>query len=549
MNFSNSGKLAIGTMLFSLLSLSSTFAADEQKDGPEILAALCNPAAGMSVAPEVDSKVAIALQHFQENGPTITGYLEGVSPELHFFWTTGRTLSDNLAYGPVTDVQVGGSQYGRKFFPYVEALIQSSPDNLKIVFVCDLMTYRSNHQQIGLLENQHGSRFEILLIDNVVANLLKIFDAPAQQQKITALFKNATQGNPVIASDVYRIIGMIYGQDVPNAPVGTMRTYCDIDAFCYGMEHNKHGELIEALFKSVFTPTTTAGFYFGRAQANNDIIKICITDIDNYKKLCDRQLQKIKINSVVIPKYNKNPVVLHFEYIHRLIKWCEGNPNNCSNIIANIPDPIYNLIQEVIQTTGPTFLSDDSITSDLSYPSICAGAWGAPEDALDYRRQGYGRELTNPEYILDWGHYDLPQAQLDAFTKDCDTYKKYLSVYIYAKRFGQNHPFNIEIKKHLMDEYPYHQDSFKELLKANFDCSKQQNELTYLEWRAAAFERITVWQQWDQFHYLALRKLLFHHTEIRFPLITLESIDAVVDPDHSLSLVAASPDISALELE
>jgi hypothetical protein len=76
----------------------------------------------------------VALRNFEEDKSLINECLDGVKDaQLHFFWTTGRTISDNPDYKPITEVEVSGSNYGRKFFPYVEGLLKNSPDNLKIV--------------------------------------------------------------------------------------------------------------------------------------------------------------------------------------------------------------------------------------------------------------------------------------------------------------------------------------------------------------------------------------------------------------------------------
>ena len=417
-----------------------------------------------------------ALRNFAEDKSIINEYLDRVKDaQLHFFWTTGRTISDNPDYGPINNVEVGGLKYGKKFFPYVDGLLSNSSDKLKIIFVCDKMTIKSNEQQIISIQSRYKDRFEIVQIGVIHRNLLKTFSDEEQVNKINVLFKNATQGSPVISSDVYRIIGMIYGQDNPSDPIETLRAYCDIDAFCYGMETSRHGDLIKALFM----PIPKSPFYFGRSHNNNDIIKICISDMSSYKVLCNRILKKININRIIFPGYNIKSVIWHYSDLHDMIKKCEENTTYCLDIPFIIPDPIYNLIEEVTQNTGPKFLYDNQITTDLSYPSETVGAWGAPEEVLDHNRQG---NYTSPPSVLDWGYGSETLEEKEAsdkFTKDCDIYRKYLGVYFYAKQFGENHPFNIEIKKYLLDNYPYSSESFKSLLKENFKLHNKYINQSY----------------------------------------------------------------------
>ena len=110
--------------------------------------ALCNFKLN-AMNPDINETMQSVSRHFRKDNTLINEYLNEVKDaQLHFFWTTGRTISENPDYKPMTDVEVGGSKYGKKFFPYVEGLFQNSPEKLKVILVCDEMTVKSNEQQI-----------------------------------------------------------------------------------------------------------------------------------------------------------------------------------------------------------------------------------------------------------------------------------------------------------------------------------------------------------------------------------------------------------------
>lgn len=197
-------------------------------------------------------------------------------------------------------------------------------------------------------------------------------------------------------------------------------------------------------------------------------VKICIEDLGPYKDLCERQLGKLRTNQIAITQFHDRSVVTHFSNLNDMIKKCEVDPVYCSQIVSNLPVPIFNLISEVTQATGPQFLSGSYIKTDLSYPSETVGAWSTPEEGLDHRSSG---NYTHPPSVMDWGcgnPFPGEQEASDKFTQDCEGYRKCLGAYYYGKKFGENHPFNLVLKAYLIDHYPYRSDSFRDLLKINF---------------------------------------------------------------------------------
>ncbi len=289
-----------------------------------------------------------ALGHFQEDASLINECLNHVSSaELHFYWTTGRDISlQNPEYGENLTVDVGGAEYGQKFPCYVGELLRYLPDKLKVKFTCDTMTYNSNEVWISSLIQMYGERFECLGVDNVHATLSK--KLPDQQPIINSICKNATGGNPAIPSDGYRVYGMPLGRDLPlELILQTQYTYCDIDAFCFGMESSEgHTDLIKALFSepilkkpkqsslgaafTQFDPTTT--FYLGRRKEwegkGNDLIKLRIINLEDYTRFCERVLIKMsELNSKKkLELLSDHGVLTYFSELHAYIKGCEEDP-------------------------------------------------------------------------------------------------------------------------------------------------------------------------------------------------------------------------------
>lgn len=398
-------------------------------------------------------------ENFKSSNKLITDYLGDLEEaQLHFFWTTGRTLSDNMDYQPNLEVNVGGSEYGTKFFDYVDLLLQNSPSKLKIKFICDNQTLTANHDKITALSEKYSDRFEVIDIKTVENNLLKVF--PNKTEKIKTIFKNATQGNPVSASDIYRVIGMTYANNEKPDVLKKQYTYVDIDTFCSGMEHKQYIDLIKDLFES----RQTNSFYFGRNHKNNDLIKIVIVDMEKYKKFCEEILSDIQEGYYVLTYFSK---------LHDIIKLFETDPKKASEVFFNLKSlhksTKMSYLNQVMSSTGPTFLNGLNITKDLNnYPKIWAGAWRTPEEDLD-------DQIANPRFVLDWGYSEETEKEKelkDILERESDIYRKFISAAFYAQRFGKNHPFNLFLNEYLATNFPYNKKYFKELLDLNFMLHK-----------------------------------------------------------------------------
>ena len=420
-----------------------------------------------------DPVSAQVLSNFRQNKSLIENHLASVEEaQLHFFWTRGYTFSDNPNYHPHKTVNIGGTEYKDKFFSYVDQLLHNSPHKLIVKLVLDDMTMASNKSSIEQLQNLYTNRFQITFIDNVEKKILNHFTDSAQTtKKINAIFKNATAGIPVLASDIYRVVGMMYGHNQSFDPNKVLYTYSDVDAFCFGMEteHQSNKDLIKSLFASELD--TNSGFYFGRKYTNNDIIKIKIQKETDYKEFCKGILDKIEI---------KNSVVEHFVKLQDLIRNCEGKNTVEIDIKKLVPRRIDDLINAVTQTTGPLFIVNKNIKMDLEYPSITAGAWYAPEDILNYRNAR--SDFVNPSNVFVWSPVSSKPEQksiAQKYREECDGYLNLISAAFYAKPFGINHPFNIALTKQLKVSYPYHSEIFTTMLKMSFQEMNQKNDVYY----------------------------------------------------------------------
>jgi hypothetical protein len=397
------------------------------------------------------------LENFTADAPLIHQYLDGLQEsELHFFWTTGRTLSDNPAYDPDRSVEIGGPGYGERFFTNVDLLLKNSPAHLKVKFIGDELTFAANSERFSEVSRKYSDRFMLIRVEEVEDNLLQVFTAPDQQEKIKAIFKNATQGNPVSASDIYRVIGMMYAQNSEPSVDRKQYTYVDIDTFCHGVEHVDHSKLIRALFEYI----PKEPFYFGKTERSNDLIKISIFDTNKFKEFCENIISKISLN-----ESSNNYVLTYFAKLHDIIKTFEISPEKGQQDFLNLKPLSGSYKWMVIKSTGPDFLAAKEISTDLTYPEVFAGAWRSLVEKLNERPA-----QPNNMDIFDGGK----RNQL--FIDQANDYTKYFMPAFYAKKFGKNHPFNLFIADHLKTNFPYNHDYFKELLCADYSYASKDKQ-------------------------------------------------------------------------
>jgi hypothetical protein len=404
--------------------------------------------------------------HFAASRQQIAGYLKGVEDaQLHFFWTTGFTLSDNEDYKPNRKVHIGGRSYSQKFFPAVTDLLNNAPDKLKVRLVCDDLTLQSNRVDIDKLIKTFGARFEILPVDDVRDSLLAAF--PNQANPIKIVFKNAVAGLPVLTSDVYRVVGLYYGQKtLPTSK--SVRTYCDIDAFSDGMEHKSYENMVKSLFEFVQKPGEAN--YKGKKSNNNDLIKMCITDLSEHKMFCEKRLSDIRIDRGVFTYYTS---------LHDMAKKCEIDKDYCNRMKDWLPEPHPDRLGSVMQATGEYsgFLS--GLDNKLTYFSNTVGSWHTAGTSLDHT-YSRGGNLSHPNSLLFWPYSAPDDIFKTLFSDVCEDYRRYVDAFFQLRRLGEEHPFIAAVKQNLQNNYPYHHKSFKDMLKLNFEWCHRDVKRTYI---------------------------------------------------------------------
>lgn len=448
-----------------------------------ILQTSAHAAATSSIeAQDASSRTRIAFKHFGEDRELIVECLKHTkAAELQFFWTTGRTLSDNPAYSGSTHVDVGGATYGEKFFPYVSKLLEVSPEHLTVKFICDTMTEESNKSAIGELKMRYGDRFDILSIGIVHAQLLRAF--PEKSNQLNTIFKNATGGNPAISSDIYRLL-MPFARDCDvDTILRTQYTYCDVDTFCFGMEESiqngGHSNLIKALFAPSTYPSVFNYIGMKKVDSNcNDLIKMTLVSDETYRWFCLDVLSSAGYNR----GKGKPALLKHFTILHDIIKRCE-DPESCEAAFQNYLKAFEAsriVFEDIIYTTGPGFTSHLQQMSALenTYPRVDSFGWHGTQLIL------YGSNPITPIFTINnrernpyysagenglWGGAESTIVQ--AFRD----YENSLFAALFAKSFGEKHPFNQKLRQHLVHTFPYACDAFKEVIKKEYDWQKQHN--------------------------------------------------------------------------
>ncbi|MGN6671554.1 MAG: hypothetical protein ACTHJ4_08470 [Candidatus Nucleicultricaceae bacterium] len=468
------------------------------------------------------SDIFPGIKHFKEDAEIIKEYLTNApSTELHFFWTAGRgEPQDNND----TPVRVGGAQYDEKFPIYMEALLNCSPAHLKIKFICDALTQTSNDEWIKSLQAQYDDRFECLPITRIKENLLKTF--PKQDKAIESVFKNASAGNPAIPSDIYRLIGMVYGRDLTlEEACQTQYIYCDIDTFCAGMDSpnekmesyydfesrsfkeklervDGHTNLIKTLFgrtplkkvepvqpsllaERTFDPTST--FCMRRrieaSSGTNDIIKLSITDLQSYKGFCNTALFEMNdLNTKTKNSLNNLSIITYFPDLYSSIRACERDAEaEFKGYLDKFSTSCFDF-KTIIDVTGPGLTKKlQFLPLDQSYPKTCAWGWHGTQ-LIEY-----GDRTVNLVHVEE-EHELMAQSE-----NEFSLYANRLSDAFFAKKFGADHPFNVKMIEYLRTHFPYKTPTFKTLLQKAYAYEKKEGVHAASEesWLASILGRIT----------------------------------------------------------
>jgi hypothetical protein len=419
--------------------------------------------------------------------------------ELHFFWASGRMESYPQFGGPST-VDVGGSKYKDKFPVYVKTLLDNAPDSLRIKFVCDQLTYDTNKIWLEDLCGQYGDKFEILEISQTKDKLIQRY--PNQKHLLDVIFLNAMQGNPVIPSDIYRLVGMVWGHDFPlEKLLEAQFTYCDIDTFCFGMESTEHISQpdtdlclprdyessdedekkgsdqseqkiqknpdplgYECLIKALFCeagPSSNELFYLARPRRANDIIKLRVRNPDAYDEFCNNLLQKVEKLNILY-----NDLLGYFPKLYTHIQACGENPIEGFQGYLNTFSTMQMRVKTIMHLTGPSFAAglklqefehEIPVISELSWHNTWAledDFYGWPTKALPSLENARKRHL-----------------HIDEIFK---LYSTRVFEASFAQRFGQNHAFTLKLCDYLKCTFPFATKEFKLFLQDAYNTSGGQ---------------------------------------------------------------------------
>ncbi|OJW52575.1 MAG: hypothetical protein BGO67_06470 [Alphaproteobacteria bacterium 41-28] len=421
---------------------------------------------------------------FQDNKGLIEGWFSDVTEsQIHFYWTLGRKASDLPKEGETKfQVHVGGKKYSETFPLYLKTLLEETPSNLTVKFICDPITYNSNSIWLKDLEEHFGGRFKTVYVADIIENIVS--NLPEKEDIIRSIFRNAEGGNPAIASDLYRLLGMIYGHSFDPTELKSKRlVYCDEDTFAYGLEHKDSVQLLAALFQKLSLGQEKP-FMIGRRRGSNDVVKLEVSDLESYKLFCLTALGMLE-------PYQENSID-YYPHLYSLISAAERS-EDCDSTFAECLEYVSSkqfTHKDIFQITGPGLL--DSLSSIyemelLTSPSTCTFAWyGAePLETGDFKFRAY-------RHTYDEIPYDN-KCKLDLLQTDFKEYSKKVALAFYAKRFGEKHPFYQKLFNHLVESNPFKDKEImgdiKEILQKCYDDnSKSRPEMSIEEWLQFQFK-------------------------------------------------------------
>ncbi len=465
-----------------------------------------------------EAKTIQALEgetHLEEDKQLIHHLIQKPT-ELHFYWTFGR----DVEHYPV---RIGGEKYHERFTRYLNKLLDVSPAFLKVVLALDDLTLQANQSWIEALQAKYPNRLELRLIGDAQAKLEKAF--PEYSESIQQVFANASQGNPVIASDIYRLLCMVE----PEKALSTLFTYCDVDTFVYGcdtlpfelkkrpqldfktrsltfveetVEIPGHSNLMKALFQEPSCDSTKLrrGFFQdrdpnesfflcrpmegGTGYKNNDIVKFKVQDVQSYSDFSDNILSYLEkhLNDEAKPLNILN----YFTQLHSAIKACEGTANEALQALFDAYLKEFNTVAiqpaEVIAVTGPGLLDRMLECSPLGvvHPRVASWEW-------------HGTELLGKTLEGPLGAFSSRNPTYEKTQESFDLYASRLNDALYAKKFGEAHPFYAALKDYLLQHFPYNEESFEALVKEEYERNRNMSTETfpsYEKWRPLFLDKI-----------------------------------------------------------
>jgi hypothetical protein len=437
--------------------------------------------------------------------------------KLYFYWTTGRKADDNQNSN--AQVFIGGKDYAAAFQSNLEKLLMMSRSNFSVTLICDDLTYNTNDEWLDRLRSKSKGRFTISFVTSILENLIKVF--PKQKSILMSIFQNAEGGNPVIVSDFWRLIGMPFVDPGTNTswPAHQINyVYCDSDIF--GYEYPDREEvLVKDVLLSDMSPSEKEkqqGFIIARQQYSSDVIKIKVEDPEEYKKFCGSVLWHQKKNTRLLNYY---PTLSSFIHTGSLSKDClyfvTGQEINHRTVLDLTAPGLLNVL-ESRYTMQP-----------ITYPAIYAFSWYGSQLLENGEFTFRVEDPNKPDQEFVFRSVDnLSRTVDDLIIQDFRKYSKKVALAFYAKRFGEDHPFYLDLVNHLKEKNPFKNprtmQRVKDKLKAAYESGKDMDEIP--AWLHSQLERQKDKEQWP--FYLRLQHVL-HSLGIDFEL-TVKELDFTI---------------------
>ncbi len=391
--------------------------------------------------------------------------LEHTEYEMHFFWTTGIQFEDCTAKIQSTQIPIGGSSIFEKFQTYITGILDD-PCVPLIRFITDRLTLHTN-SWLTLLHEKHPKRFLIFDIAEVVAQIELQF--PEFQGTIATLFANAEKGNPAMASDAYRLIGMkSYNQLLTHSSPALKSLhiiYSDIDTFTHGLEKDPN-----AFWKVIFqTPPSQKILH---SKNNNDILSIEIKDLKEddswYTELCRKVLETWSQEKYI------NYLSFCPQRYKAVINFGEDQESR-GKITELITNQSFST-GDIPHYTGPYFLQkfESNCCALLEGSPLCTMSW-APLSFL------MGNGLNLPAATIEGSSSKLSHLFFN--------YYQILECGLVAKKRGLDHPSSLLFLAYIQEVNPFFSSVYKESLKDYVTITQSsspqetQNEIlhTYFE--------------------------------------------------------------------
>lgn len=495
---------------FSPLSPEVAIRTDVIRSGSIVEAPVLQGASGAKSLEAYEAKAIQALAgetHLEEDKQLIHQLIKKPT-ELHFYWSFGREVEGY-------PVRIGGEAYHERFTRYLNKLLEVSPDLLKVVLALDDLTLRANQVWIEFLQLKYPNRLELRLIGDAQAKLEKAF--PKYSETIQQVFANASRGNPVIVSDIYRLLCMVDPAKAEN----TIFTYCDVDKFVYGCDTTNsqvqkrpqldfetktftfievtvdipgHKNLIQALFQeprfnseehdknNVFRQERdpNQSFFLCRPMQdykNNDIVKIKIKDLTTYISFSDDILKHLEKHL----KDTAKPlnILNYFTKLHSYIKAFKNKLGEAEHNLFEAYSKEFNAlsvsISDVIDVTGPEFLDQLNVCSPLGVVTPRVASW-----------EWHGTQLVSKSLSVALSNFSSKNPCRENTQALFDLYANRLNDALYAKKFGEDHPFYLFLRHYLVQAFPYDQQYFENLVKEEYKLNLNMSKEgfpSYEEWK------------------------------------------------------------------